>query len=132
MFMKYVKILFALLFVFTLCTAFTMKSHKPVYAFGVAASFNDSVVYYTEIQVLDSVALDKNGFLPKRDLYSYQLKNHLEYDLKKSDYTCMIYFSENKKKLEKEAAKVKGKYKKGTMTLRAVEPEKFSFKKPEE
>ena len=31
--------------VFTLCTAFTMKSHKPVYAFGVAASFNDSVVY---------------------------------------------------------------------------------------
>lgn len=132
MFMKYVKILFAVLFVFTLCTAFTMKSHKPVYAFGVAASFNDSVVYYTEIQVLDSVALDKNGFLPKRDLYSYQLKNHLEYDLKKSDYTCMVYFSENKKKLEKEAAKVKGKYQKGTMTLRAVEPGKFSFKKPEE
>ena len=43
--MKHVKIVFAVMLVFTLCTAFTMKSHKPVYAFGIAASFNDSVVY---------------------------------------------------------------------------------------
>lgn len=131
--MKYVKIVFAIALVFTLCTAFTLKGgHKPVYAFGVAASFNDSIVYYTEIQELDSVSLDKNGFLPKRDLYSYQLKNYVEYDLKKSDYTCMIYFSESKKKLEKEAIKVKGKYKKTTMTLQAIEPSAFMFKKPEE
>ena len=125
--MKHVKIVFAVMLVFTLCTAFTMKSHKPVYAFGIAASFNDS-----EIQVLDSTVLDKNGFLPKRDLYSYQLKNYLEYDLKKPDYTCMIYFSESKKKLEKEAVKVKAKYKKGTMALQTIAPDKFSFKKPEE
>lgn len=131
--MKYVKIVFAVALVFTLCTAFTMKGrHKPVYAFGVAASFNDSIVYYTEIQELDSVSVDKNGFLPKRDLYSYQLKNYIEYDLKKSDYTCMIYFSESKKKLEKEAAKVKGKYKKSTLTLQAIELSAFMFKKPEE
>lgn len=131
--MKFVKIVFAVMFVFTLCTAFTMKGgHKSVYAFGVAASFNDSVVYYTEIQLLDSASLDKNGFLQKRDLYSYQLKNYIEYDLKKPDYTCMVYFSESKKKLEKEALKVKGKYKKGTMVLQAVEPTKFTFKKPEE
>lgn len=131
--MKYVKIVFAIALVFTLCTAFTLKGgHKPVYAFGVAASFNDSIVYYTEIQELDSVSVDKNGFLPKRDLYSYQLKNYVEYDLKKSDYTCMIYFSESKKKLEKEAIKVKGKYKKTTMTLQAIEPSAFMFKKPEE
>lgn len=81
---------------------------------------------------MDSTALDKNGFLPKRDLYSYQLKNYLEYDLKKPDYTCMVYFSESKKKLEKEAVKVKAKYKKGTMVLQAIESGKFSFKKPEE
>ncbi|MCD8184834.1 MAG: hypothetical protein LUE99_19160 [Bacteroides sp.] len=132
--MKYVKIIFAVAFVFTLCTAFTMKNggNKPVYAFGIAASFNDSVVYYTEVQLLDSVSLDKNGFLPKRDLYSYQLKNYIEYDLQKPDYTCMIYFAESKKKLEKEAAKVKGKYKKDVMVLKAIEPVKFTFKKPEE
>ena len=97
------------------------------------ASFNDSIVYYTDIQVLDSVELDKNGFLPKRDLYTYQLKNYLEYNLKKPDYTCMIYFSENRKKLEKEAVKVKGKYKKSkNMVLQVVKPEAFTFAKPQE
>lgn len=131
--MKYVKIVFAVALVFTLCSAFTMKEgHKQVYAFGIAASFNDSVVYYTEIQQLDSVSLDKNGFLPKRDLYSYQLKNYLEYEMRKPDYTCMIYFSTNKNKLQKEAAKVKAKYKKSSLALQAVNPASFTFKKPEE
>lgn len=132
--MKYVRILCAVALVFALCPAFTMKNkEKAVYAFGVAASFNDSIVYYTEIQLLDSVELDKNGFLPKRELYTYQLKNYLEADFKKPDYTCMIYFSENKKKLEKEATKVKGKYKKSTgLLLQGIEPSAFKFKKPQE
>ena len=134
--MKYVRILFAVALVFMVCSAFSFKKgkgEKAVYAFGVAASFNDTVVYFTDIQVLDSVKLDKGGFLPKRDLYTCQLKNYLEYDLKSLDYTCMIYFSENKKKLEKEAAKVKSKYKKNkTIVLMPIAPEAFRFKKPEE
>ena len=50
--MKYVKILFAIALVFTMCSAFSLKkgSHKPVYAFGISASFTDTVVYYTDIQ----------------------------------------------------------------------------------
>ena len=39
---------------------------------------------------------------------------------------------DNKKKLEKEAVKVKAKYKKSTMVLQAITSDKFSFKKPEE
>lgn len=118
---------------FVLCSAFSLKQkEKAVYAFGVAASFNDTVVYYTGIQVLDSVKLNKNGFLPQRELYSYQLKNYVEYDLKKPDYTCMIYFSESKVKLEKEAGKVKSKYRKGNLSLQAIAPEAFTFKKPQE
>ena len=134
--MKYVRILFAVALVFMVCSAFSFKKakgEKAVYAFGVAASFNDTVVYFTAIQPLDSVELDKNGFLPKRDLYTYQLKNYLEYDLRCPDYTCMIYFSENMSKLEKEAAKVKGKYKKNkTIVLMPIDSEAFRFKKPEE
>lgn len=132
--MKYVRIFFAITLAFMFFSAFTLKGkEKPVYAFGVAASFNDSVVYYTEVQVLDSVELDKAGFLPRRELYANQLKNYLEYNLGKPDYTCMIYFSENKNKLEKEAAKVKGKYRKGSgLVLQAVEPIAFTFKKPQE
>lgn len=136
--MKYVRILFAVALVFMVCSAFSLKKEKgdnkkAVYAFGIAASFNDSVVYFTDIQVLDSVSLSKDGFLPKRDLYAYQLKNYLEYDLKSPDYTCMIYFSEKKSKLEKEAMKVKGKYtKNNAIVLVSIAPETFSFKKPEE
>ncbi len=94
--MKYVRILFAVALVFMVCSAFLIQKRKrrqgkAVYAFGVAASFNDTVVYFTDIQVLDSIKLDKGGFLPKRDLYTYQLKNYLEFDLKCPDYTCMIY-----------------------------------------
>lgn len=104
-----------------------------MYAFGVAASFNDSIVYYTDIQMLDSVTLDKNGFLPKRESYTYQLKNYLEYNLNKPDYTCMIYFSESKSKLEKEAVKVQGKYKKNKgMLLETIKSEVFTFTKPQE
>ena len=107
--------------------------HKPVYAFGVSASFTDTVVYYTEIQVLDSVALDKNGFLPHREIYSYQLKNYLEIDKGQPNRTCMIYFSENQKKLEKEAAKVLGKYKKNkSVALEKIDTQSFKYTKPEE
>lgn len=99
----------------------------------MAASFADTVVYYTPIQLLDSVQLTKNNFLPRREMYSYQMKNYLEYTLKKENYTCMIYFSENKKKLEKEAAKLMNKYKKqGGLLLQPIKQEEFSFKKPEE
>ena len=103
--MKYVRILFAVALLFMVCSAFSLKKvkeEKTVYAFGIAASFTDTVVYYTAIQPLDSVKLDKNGFLPKRELYTYQLKNYLEYELGSPDYTCMIYFSNNKGKLERQ------------------------------
>ena len=133
--MKYLKLLFAITLVFTVCSAFTAKKGEPkdVYAFGLSASFTDTVVYYTSIQLLDSVQLDKNGFLPQREQYSYQLKNFLEFDMQKPNYTCMIYFSENKSKLEKEAAKMLARYKKNkSNVLELLNNEKFSFQKPEE
>ena len=133
--MKYVKILLAVALVFTLCSAFSFKksANKPVYAFGVSASFTDTVVYYTGIQMLDSVHLDKNGFLPRRDLYSYQLKNYLEIERSVPNSTCMIYFSDSKGKAEKEAAKIMAKYKKNkSVTLEKINPGKFRFTKPEE
>ena len=103
--MKYVKILFAIALVFTMCSAFSLKKDhsKPVYAFGISASFTDTVVYFTDIQILDSAKVSKEGFLSHRELYSYQLKNYLEDNQLQQNSTCMIYFSENKKKLEKEA-----------------------------
>ena len=131
--MKYVKILFAIALVFTMCSAFSLKKDhsKPVYAFGISASFTDTVVYFTDIQILDSAKVSKEGFLSHRELYSYQLKNYLELEKNLSNRTCMIYFSENKVKLNKEMAKIVSQYKKNkSVALREVKTTEFSFKKP--
>ena len=133
--MKYVKILFAIALVFTMCSAFSLKKDhsKPVYAFGISASFTDTVVYFTDIQILDSAKVSKEGFLSHRELYSYQLKNYLEDNQLQQNSTCMIYFSENKKKLEKEATKILNKYKKNNrMTVSRIDSDKSHFTKPEE
>ena len=133
--MKYVKILFAIALVFTMCSAFSLKKDhsKPVYAFGISASFTDTVVYFTDIQILDSAKVSKEGFLVHRELYSYQLKNYLEENQRQQNSTGMIYFSENRKKLEKEATKILNKYKKNNrMTVSRIDSDKFRFTKPEE
>ena len=133
--MRYVKILFAIALVFTMCSAFSLKKDhsKPVYAFGISASFTDTVVYFTDIQILDSAEVSKEGFLVHRELYSYQLKNYLEDNQQQQNSTCMIYFSENKKKLEKEATKILNKYKKNNrMTVSRIDSDKLRFTKPEE
>ena len=133
--MKYVKILFAIALVFTMCSAFSLKKDhsKPVYAFGISASFTDTIVYFTDIQILDSAKVSKEGFLAHRELYSYQLKNYLEDNQLQQNSTCMIYFSENKSKLEKEATKILNKYKKSrNMTVPQFDPATIRFPKPEE
>ncbi len=130
--MKYIRMILVAAVSVVFFSAFTMKGgDKPVYVFGVGASFKDSVVYFTEVQVVDSVAL-KDGLLPDREQYSFQLKNYLEYQKGKPDYTCAIYFSEHKAKLEKEAAKVRKLYEKGdAYKLESVKTTEFVFKKPQ-
>jgi hypothetical protein len=133
--MKFTKIGFALLFSFLFLSAFSLRLRKEkdelVYAFGIAASFTDTIVYHTEIQLLDSVKLNKHKFLPNRDTYSYQLKNHLEYERNIPNQVCMIYFSDNKKKLEREATKLLNKYKKNKgITIQRIDVAEFRFTYP--
>ena len=133
--MKSIKILCSLLLVLMVCSAFSLKGSKgkSVYIVGVSASFTDSLVYFTEIQLLDSVRLDKNKMLPERSQYSYQLKNYLENEEGLTNRTCFVYFSNSRKKLQKTINKMKIKYQKGkTLLIREVNPNAFKFKKPEE
>ena len=61
------------------------------------------------------------------------LKNYLEDNRLQQNSTCMIYFSENRKKLEKEATKILSKYKRSNrIIVTRVDSEKFRFTKPEE
>ena len=80
--MKYVKVLASLMLMFIVCTAFTSNDKgKGMYIVGVSASFTDSLVYFTDIQFVDSVELGKNDLLPMRDQYSDQLDIYLEHKL---------------------------------------------------
>lgn len=124
---RLMKIFFPLLLCAVVSTAFAGGKKKAVYVFGVSASFTDSVVYFTPVQELDSVAL-KNTFLPGWDMYSYQLKHYLEQRKGLSDRTCMVYYAENKKKLLKQASKLRAKYGKNkSLALKEIDPSEFKF-----
>ncbi|KAA6351470.1 hypothetical protein EZS27_000549 [termite gut metagenome] len=127
--MKFVKTGWILLFSFVLLSAFSLKKEKEeVYIWGISASFTDTIVYYTDVQLVDSIKLDKHGFLPKREAYSYQLKNYLENEKSIPNRVCMIYFSKRKKTLEKEATKLLNTYEKNkNTTLQQIEVSEFRF-----
>ena len=111
--MKFVKIVASLFIVLAVCTASTMENKKKgMYMVGVSASFTDSLIYFTDIQFLDSVELDKNELLPMRGQYSDQLDSYLEQVKGMENRTCFIYFDEKKSKVEKAIKKMKGKYQK--------------------
>lgn len=131
--MKFIKILASLLLVLTVSSAFTMEENgKGMYIIGVSASFTDSLVYFTDIQFVDSVTLDKNDMLPQRAEYSRQLKNYLEGQQGLNSRTCFIYFNEKKAKLQKTIKKMKDKYlNDGKSQLREVGTD-FKFTRPVE
>lgn len=82
-----------------------------VYMFGFAASFNDSTVYFTNVQTVDSAWMDtKTKFLLGRDNYSYQLRNYLADSLNEKNRTCIVMFNCKKEKLEKKYLKLKRLY----------------------
>ncbi|MGL5273090.1 MAG: hypothetical protein ACRC8J_06365 [Phocaeicola sp.] len=104
-----------------------------MYVVGVSASFTDSLIYFTGIQELEGVYLE-HKMLPERAQYSYQLKNYLESSEGVTGRTCFIYFSTNRKSLEKTITKIEGKYTKGSsnVAIRELDSTSFKFTKPEQ
>ena len=130
--MKFMKFFASLFVVFMLCSAFSLKGKKQdngVYMVGVSASFTDSLIYFSDIQHLDSVSSDKAKLLPLRGQYSDQLKDYLTNNLGLKDRTCFIYFDTKKSKLEKVMKKIKDNYKKeGKAVLKEIGAD-FQFTK---
>jgi len=137
--MKLIKYLLIAVLVLAAAMPATAKSKKKnlpqrVYMFGFAASFNDTIVHFTEIQTLDSVWLsNRKTFLLGRDNYSYQLRDYLAQQ--KMPYrTCVIFFDRKLNRLQKKFLKVKNKYavgKKGIPTnndIRLISHDDFQFR----
>ena len=83
---------------------------KTAYIFGFASSFNDSTVYITGVQKVDSAYfVGKANFLVSRDNYSFQLRDYLEQQ--GAGYrTCAVFYDLNQKKVEKKWMKLYSKY----------------------
>jgi hypothetical protein len=81
-----------------------------VYIYGFAASFNDSTVYFTDIQEVRGAYMHtKSKFLVNRDEYSHQLRNYLK---EKGYYqpTCITCYAYDRKKAQKGYDKLRRKY----------------------
>lgn len=128
--MKFVKIVASLFIVLAMCTASTLENKKGgMYIVGVSASFTDSLIYFTDIQFMDSVKLGKDKLLPMRSQYSDQLDNYLEQVKGMENRTCFIYFDEKKAKVEKTIKKMQEDYQKdGKSILRDLGAD-FKFSK---
>ena len=133
--MKFVKIFASLFLVFMVCSAFSLKGKKQesgMYMAGVSASFTDSLIYFTDIQYVDSVLLGKDKLLPMREQYSDQLESYLENNLGLKNRTCFIYFDYKKEKVEKVIKKMKSKYLNDGKALLKDVGSDFKFTKAEE
>lgn len=109
--------------------SFAVVKPTKLYAYGFAASFNDSTVYITDIMELDSAWVDvKTGFLYSRENYSYQLKQHLQAQGVLTP-TCIISFAAKRKDAEKKYMKLRKKYTKvpGQYTVKPVTEQEFKF-----
>lgn len=125
--MKRLFFLFLLLQWFMLGTT-SAQTPRTVFVFGLANELNDSTVYMTSIQQLDDAQLQKHtGFLLGRALYSSQLKTYLS-KLGKTHAVCVVYYSKDRKKLEKKYQKMLKEYiGEESVKLNNLLPSQFSF-----
>lgn len=107
---------------------------RTIYIYGFAASFNDSTVYFTELQRVDSAYIDsKTKFLYGRENYSYQLQDYLDQKGWKHA-VCITSYGLTKKEAEKKYLNLRKKYvdkgkfdikylKSSDSTYQAIKPE---------
>ena len=110
-----------------------LKVSPKIYAYGFSASFNDSVVYITDIQEIDSVwVTSRYGFLVNRDNYSNQLREFLAEKRHEENRTCIITFAFKRKDIEKKYIKLKQRYtKKGDFDVKFLTAADFLFTRDE-
>lgn len=107
-----------------------IEEPKRVYMFGVAENFNDSTIYLTDVQHLDSLVIASDGSLLNHAGYSLQLKVYLEGTLNEINQTCAVIYSDKKKKLDKRFTKTRKKYEADkNKTLKRIGTDVFTFQK---
>lgn len=133
--MKRFSISFLLLFATLVIGINTYARNKnttgptKVYMFGFSASFNDSLVYITDIQAVDSVIIEpKTEFLVGRTAYGNQLQFFLTDHKERPNTTCVVFFDKKLENIRKKYNKVMKRYKNNDATiLKTLTQEEFRF-----
>ncbi len=101
-----------------LLLAISMKSGavllpETLFVYGVSISFNDSVIYLTDIMQLDSAWINPSSkFIYSRPSYAYQMKTYLQDNQSVTNPTCVLCYAENRKDAEKKYVKLKSRLQK--------------------
>lgn len=75
---------------------------KPVYMVGVGTSLIDSMVFITDIHLVDGISIEtKKNLLMDRQLYSFQLQKYLDEAYKGGPYITAVFFGTKRKKMER-------------------------------
>lgn len=112
-------------------TASAKSDNKGVYVMGVSISFSDTIAYFTEVQLIEGVKLDKGTkFLPDRQHYAHELQDYMAVQEGVPNRTSIVLFAKSEKSLKKKEAKVKNRLQKRRgLTVRYL-GEKFKFTRP--
>ena len=129
--MSFRTLLLAILMAAGSQTLSAQNIQTKAYMFGFVASFNDSTVYFTDIQEVDGVWVSKKKhYLTGKNNYSYQLRNFFTQERNLPHRTCVVVCSEKKKDVEKKYAKMKQQYiykSKGSYDVRYLPESEFRF-----
>ena len=131
--MKYLKLLAlaVVLSVFLPADAAKKQETTKAYLFGFVANFTDSVVYFTDIQEIENVTIQKKTkFLQNRDGYSDQLRYYFADKLKMPHRTCIVSFGLTRKEAEKKYVKMRKIYTEknaGRYDVRYISENDFKF-----
>ena len=97
-----------------------------VYMYAISASFNDSTVYITDVQEVDSAYLVKKTFLGGLKRYTEQLDSYF-----KEKYgerrTNTVFFKTTRKKAEKQYVKLRKRDTSGDVKLGVLPTGEFTF-----
>ena len=126
--MKYNKFIIIAAFLTAFAGVVQAGSKKTkVFLYGFAASFNDSTVYFTDIQAIDTATVQtRTKFLYGRDNYSYQLRDYLK-EHGCATPTCITVFALKQKNIEKKYINLKKKYTGKNYVVKHITSSEFKY-----
>lgn len=100
---------------------------ENAYIYGIAYSPTDSVIYMTDIRMLENVTIyKKTQFLASRNEYASQMKKYME-SIGVSDYACATVYKPTYKQIYADYTKLKKQYEKKGMLINIIDQLKFQF-----